>query len=115
MDSGATTQMTGAPERLTEHRLLEREQEIRGYDNSTKISKITGLNQDGKPTLLVPGMPTDRDLLSAWYYAQDGCIVFFGDGGYVVAMTKEQQVEFESFIQSLDVSMRLKIENGTYI
>jgi hypothetical protein len=115
MDSGATTQMTGAPERLTEHRLLEREQEIRGYDNSSKIAKITGMNQDGKPTLLVPGMPTDRDLLSAWYYAQDGCIVFFGDGGYVVAMTKEQQDEFESFIQTLDVSIRLKIENGTYI
>jgi len=115
MDSGCSQTMTGDESILVDVHSMKNTKEIVGFNNSNSVAVKSGLNQDGMDTLVVPGMPKDRDLLSAWQYTKEGVIVFFSHGGYVVKMTKEQQKNFEEFLMSCDISMWLKLKNRTFV
>jgi len=115
MDSGCSESMTGDRSHLFDVKKLKKGKEIVGFNDSRTIAEYSGTNIDGKDTLVVPGMPLERDLLSAWHYTRDGPIIFFDDGGYVVALNDEQRPVFEEFVRSLPVTMRLKLSNRTYV
>jgi hypothetical protein len=107
--------MSGSSKRLRDLRLLTNAKSIIGFDNSSSIADTAGTNKDNKTTLFVPGMPENRDLLSANKYAEDGAVVLLRDEGYIVNMNEIELSSFKEQINNMDVTHKLKIENRTYL
>ena len=115
IDSGCSDCMSGSSKRLRDLRLLTNAKSIIGFDNSSSTAETAGINRDNKSTLFVPGMPENRDLLSANKYAEDGAVVLLGDEGYIVNMNETEKNSFKEQLNNMTVTHVLKVKNRTYL
>jgi Reverse transcriptase (RNA-dependent DNA polymerase) len=115
IDSGCSDCMSGSSKRLRDLRLLTNAKSIIGFDNSSSTAETAGINRDNKSTLFVPGMPENRDLLSANKYAEDGAVVLLGDEGYIVNMNETEKKSFKDQLTNMTVTHVLKVKNRTYL
>jgi len=117
LDSGASRCMSGVPGRLHNEVNVENQNiYICGYDNSTKIARTVGLNDDNKIEYYVPGMPKELVLLSAHQYTEgDGIVVLMEDTGFVLQLTPEdRKLLQQKLLENYTVTKRLKVVNRTY-
>jgi hypothetical protein len=88
---------------------------VRGYDGSTQPITEQGVNRDHKKIFLVPSMG-DKTLLCAYDYAgPHGGIWLTQQGGDVIEFqSADEQTHFESCVDALTKTMRLKVNHRTY-
>ena len=90
MDSGASSSMSGAANRIVTEQKIADNVRIVGFNGTTSSPEMVGLNSDGKKEFYVPSMPENLALLSAHSYALDGAVVLLGDGGVVLNLSPLQ-------------------------
>ena len=90
MDSGASSSMSGAANRIVTEQKIADNVRIVGFNGTTSSPEMVGLNSDGKKEFYVPSMPEILALLFAHSYALDGTVVLLGDGGVVLNLSPLQ-------------------------
>ena len=83
-------------------------------DQHQAISNQQGLNQDGKISYIVNGMPQDLALLSAHAYAQEGAAILFPNDGVVLKLSNMEIKKLKQYIEQFPQSLNLKVSNNTY-
>ena len=114
-DTGASSNMSGLPERLheifpqTDYNIM-----ISGYDGSKCIVDLVGLNEDSKRELYCKKMPPGLVLLSGQQYAAEGAAILYKDEGVVIQLEDEELKSLKRFVEQFTVLKKLKVKNGIY-
>ena len=90
MDSAASRNMSGCPNRIVRELRLDTTVNIIGFDGSRTQPSRVGLNRDGKLEYYVPDMPSVLALLCAYEYAKDGAVVLLPDGGVCLKLNADE-------------------------
>ena len=114
MDSGASSNMSGADNRIVTKLSLDDNIKIVGFNGAASSPVSVGLNSDGKREYFVPSMPENLALLSAHSYAQDGAVILLGDGGVVLQLTPSELTDLKQKLSRYRAVKALCVRNRTY-
>ena len=114
MDSGASSSMSGAANRIVTEQKIADNVRIVGFNGTTSSPEMVGLNSDGEKEFYVPSMPENLALLSAHSYALDGAVVLLGDGGVVLNLSPLELEEFKDSLNRYCKTKELCVNNRTY-